>query len=93
MKKYTVEEFKTKLNKIYCCDCLRGMAVIPDESIDLIITDPPYLINYRSNRRKNKEDRFDYIKNDSKSDNKLIESFIRESNRILKKKYSDICFL
>lgn len=42
MRKYTVEEFKTKLNKIYCCDCLKGMAVIPDKSIDMILCDLPY---------------------------------------------------
>jgi len=85
MKQYTLEQFKTKLNKIYCCDCLKGMIAIPDSSIDLVITDPPYLINYRSNRRKNKEDRFNYIKNDDKDNNELIEIFMRESYRILKK--------
>jgi len=30
------------LNKIYCMDCLEGMKEIPDKSIDLVITDPPY---------------------------------------------------
>ena len=30
------------LNKIYCMDCLDGMREIPDKSIDLVITDPPY---------------------------------------------------
>ena len=30
------------LNKIYCMDCLEGMREIPDKSIDLVITDPPY---------------------------------------------------
>ena len=29
-------------------DCLEVMKTIPDESIDLVVTDPPYLINYRS---------------------------------------------
>ena len=31
-----------ELNKIYNEDCLIGMQDIPDKSIDLIITDPPY---------------------------------------------------
>ena len=31
------------LNTIYNEDCLEGMKRIPDKSIDLIITDPPYL--------------------------------------------------
>jgi len=34
-----------ELNTIRCCDCLDGMREIPDKSIDLVITDPPYGIN------------------------------------------------
>ena len=33
-----------ELNKIYNQDCLEGMKLIDDNSIDLIVTDPPYLI-------------------------------------------------
>ena len=29
-------------NKIYCGDCLEIMKQIPDKSIDLVLTDPPY---------------------------------------------------
>ena len=36
---------KMKLNTIYKEDCLLGMKRIPDNSIDTIITDPPYNIN------------------------------------------------
>ena len=32
-----------ELNTIYNEDCLEGMKRIPDKSVDLIITDPPYL--------------------------------------------------
>ena len=31
-----------ELNKIYNVDCLEGMKLIPDNSVDLIVTDPPY---------------------------------------------------
>ena len=31
-----------ELNKIYNMDCIEGMKLIPDWSIDCIITDPPY---------------------------------------------------
>lgn len=31
-----------ELNKIYCCDVLEGLSKLDDESIDLIITSPPY---------------------------------------------------
>ena len=33
---------KIELNKIYCADCLEVMKQIPDKSIDLVLTDPPY---------------------------------------------------
>ena len=36
-----------ELNKIYNEDCLEGMKKIPDESIDLVVTDPPYKITSR----------------------------------------------
>jgi DNA modification methylase len=35
-----------ELNKIYNEDCLEGMKRIPDKSIDLILTDPPYGVNF-----------------------------------------------
>jgi len=35
-----------ELNKIYCMDCLEGMKQIPDKSIDLVLTDPPYGSSY-----------------------------------------------
>lgn len=31
-------------DRIYCMDCMEGIKQIPDSSIDLILTDPPYLI-------------------------------------------------
>lgn len=31
-----------EVNKIYCCDVMDGMKQLDDESIDLIITSPPY---------------------------------------------------
>ena len=31
-----------ELNKIYCIDVLEGLRKLPSESIDLIITSPPY---------------------------------------------------
>jgi site-specific DNA-methyltransferase (adenine-specific) len=31
-----------ELNKIYNMDCLEGLRMLPDKSIDLVVTDPPY---------------------------------------------------
>nr|DAE97113.1 MAG TPA: putative methylase [Caudoviricetes sp.] len=33
-------------------DVIDFMGKLPDECIDLIVTDPPYLINYKTNYRK-----------------------------------------
>jgi len=38
-----------EINKIYHMDCLEGMSLIPDKSIDMIATDPPYKITARGN--------------------------------------------
>lgn len=38
---------------LYCADCLEILPQIPDKSVDLVLTDPPYGINYYSGRYKN----------------------------------------
>lgn len=64
-------------------DCLEIMKEIPDKSIDLIVTDPPYLINYKTNRRKDKGHDFcSVIKNDNNFD--MIHNYMKECYRILK---------
>ena len=69
-----------ELNRVYHMDCLEGMKLLPDKSIDLIVTDPPYLMNYRSNYRKVK---YDYIIGD-KDGKDLITESIKEAYRVLK---------
>ena len=76
--------------KLYQGDCLEVMGSIKDKSIDLIVTDPPYLMNYQSNRRK-KEDRFDKIKND-KENYMLIQDYLEECHRIMKDNTAIYCF-
>ena len=64
-------------------DMLEVMNGIPDNSIDMIVTDPPYLIDYKTNYRKNKQHDFcSAIKGDN--DKNLIKYAIKESYRILK---------
>ena len=75
---------------IYCGDCLNYMKKIPSESMDLIVTDPPYLINYQSSRRIKKE-KFEKIKNDVNSQ-QLICDYFEECNRILKNNTAIYCF-
>ena len=72
-----------ELNRIYNEDCLEGMERIPDGSVDLIVTDPPYLINYKTGHRKDKAHRFnDVILNDDNE--QLITDYVKECYRILK---------
>lgn len=38
-----------ELNRIYNMDCLIGMKDIPDKTVDLVLTDPPYNISVKNN--------------------------------------------
>lgn len=83
-------KIKTDNYEIYKDDCLAVMESIPSESVGLIVTDPPYLMNYKSNRRT-KMDKFDKIKNDVNSHN-LISNYLAECYRIMKDNTAIYCF-
>ncbi|STO12749.1 Modification methylase DpnIIB [[Flavobacterium] thermophilum] len=51
-----------ELNRIYQMDCLEGMKLIPDNSVDLIIADPPYNIGKKGKYIQSEEKRFYAIK-------------------------------
>ena len=74
-----------EVNKIYLGDCLEIMKQLPDKSIDCIITDPPYGIDYQS-KKTDKSKRFDKILNDKQP----FIWFLYDSFRILK---DDSCIL
>ena len=40
---YNIDEIK---NQIICGDCLEVMKLIPDNSVDSIVTDPPYELGF-----------------------------------------------
>ncbi len=65
--------------KLFKDDCLEIMKKIPDGSIDLVLTDPPYGMSFQSNHAKSGP-RYDKIKGDDKVDPR----FIKEAYRILK---------
>lgn len=70
-------------NTIQLGDCIEGMSKLPSECVDLIVTDPPYLIEYKTNHRKDKTHKFcTTIKNDNNE--QLIKDYIKECYRILK---------
>lgn len=71
------------INKIYNEDCVAGMKNMESGSVDLVVTDPPYLVNYKTGRRKDKTHRFNkVILNDDNE--QLIINYINECYRILK---------
>lgn len=76
--------------KIYNDDCLNIMNKINCDGggVDLIVTDPPYMINYRSDYRKNK---YEKIKNDKNSYD-LISEYFKKCNEILKDNSAIYCF-
>lgn len=65
---------------LYNLDCLNAIKSISDNSIDMILTDPPYGISYSSNMRV-KSKKFDMLKND---DNDIRFLVYPEYHRVLK---------
>jgi len=41
---------KVEINKIYNKNCIDGMKLIPKNKIDLVITDPPFAINFKAKK-------------------------------------------
>lgn len=68
------------INKILHSDCVKLLKDFPDNSVDLILTDPPYGINFISNKAIKK--RFEKIINDDNLD--FFEPFVKEAYRIIK---------
>jgi DNA modification methylase len=78
-----MEKDQVELNKIYNIDCIEGLKQLPDESVDLVITSPPYynLRDYGFDKQFGKEESLEkYINN-------LLNVF-DEVKRVLKNKGS-----
>lgn len=41
---------KVQIGQIYNMDCLEGMQMLPEECVDLVITDPPFAIDFKAKR-------------------------------------------
>jgi len=41
---------KIEINHIYNQNCVEGMSLIPKNKIDLVITDPPFAINFKAKK-------------------------------------------
>ena len=77
-----------EINRIYNEDCLEGMKQIPDKSIDLVLTDPPYGIDFQSQWKKNKDDWMPKIQGDKEP----FVAFIPELKRIVSDKGAVMIF-
>jgi site-specific DNA-methyltransferase (adenine-specific) len=77
------------LNAFICGDCFAEMAKLPDECVDLVLTDPPYGIDYQSNRRvaRPKLPKFD---NDV--DLSWVDGWVEQVYRVLKTDSHFYCF-
>jgi len=81
---------------IYCGDCLEILPLLEPNSVDLVVTDPPYGINNNNNRNmianreaifcgKKNVDKSEYrpIVNDGKESNEIFKSVLLEYKRLL----------
>lgn len=67
-----------ELNKIYNMDCISGMSqILPDESVDLIIADPPYFKVIGEKWDYNWRTEIDYIE--------WSKNWFKEASRVLRK--------
>jgi len=73
-------DYKDEDVSLYLEDCLELMRQIPDKSVDMILTDPPYGINFCSNHTNRKEK----LQNDSFDDwFVMLEPMLSEFKRVL----------
>jgi len=68
---------KLEFNKIYNMDCIEGMKGIPNSTIDLVITDPPFAIDFKAKRN-----------NYHRISSRVLEGY----NEISRERYYDFTF-
>lgn len=64
-------------------DCLQELAKLPDNSVDCVVTDPPYGIDYQSNFRQ-ATPQFDKLKNDKSEAFELLDKSLELVEKKLK---------
>lgn len=70
-----------------CGDCLELMKDIPDGSVDMILTDPPYGMDYQSHRRKEV-----YARMEGDKSLEWLSKYFSECFRMLKDNTAIYCF-
>ena len=94
-------KLKDILNKIHCCDCLKFLKKIPNDSISFVLVDPPYNIGDSNkltkvgNEFKTNKEAWGYMGWDSMDEKEYlewIEKNVKEFYRILKNSGSLVMF-
>lgn len=67
------------MDTIINADCMDVLKQLPDKCVDLVLTDPPYGMNFKSNHRTKK---FNKIENDNNLN--WLPQWVNEINRIKK---------
>lgn len=93
----TLESYGTSPPSKYKPQLIKGFSEeelkkIPDESVDLIIIDPPYGINYDTNFRNEESDTIGSISLDNEKIWETFPEVVRECYRILKNDSALYCF-
>jgi site-specific DNA-methyltransferase (adenine-specific) len=71
------------INTIHCGDCIEVMRAMFTTSVDFILTDPPYLVNFRDRTGRT-------LRNDANSD--WLRPAMAEAYRVLKNNRLMLCF-
>ena len=74
-----------ELDKIYNMDCLEGMKQIPDGSVDLVATDPPYILDNKGGGLYDSDKGAQYVKELSAIKDGFEQAVLDELCRIMKK--------
>ena len=74
-----------EIDKIYNMDCLEGMKQIPDGSVDLIATDPPYILDNKGGGLYDYDKGAQYVKELSDIKDGFEQAVLDELCRIMKK--------
>ena len=82
-----------ELNKIYCMDCLEGFKQMKNNSVDLIVTDPPYILSSGGTGDSMFKDSIEKLRTGLDGMNKGfdIKKIFSECKRVTKK-FNMFCF-
>ncbi len=77
------------IDSFICGNCFDLLNELPEESVDLVLTDPPYGIDYQSNRRVARE-KLPKFENDI--DLSWVDGWVEQIHRVLKNDTHFYCF-